>query len=112
VRIAHDVTLLYLAVLLEETGDLFFAESRMDTSDKEVGARVAALIVIIPALWRRATAVAATWRGTAGARTIVATVTTRRPAAIALVAARLVIVAALFVFVLHGDDVVVGRGSC
>jgi hypothetical protein len=58
VRIAHDVTLLYLAILLKETGDLFFAESRMDTSHKEVGARVAALIVILPALWRRAPAVA------------------------------------------------------
>jgi hypothetical protein len=58
VRIAHDVTLLYLAVLLEETGDLFFAKSRMNSSDEEVGARVTALIVIIPTLWRRATAVA------------------------------------------------------
>jgi hypothetical protein len=38
VRIAHNVTLLYLAILLEETRDLFFAESRMDASDKEVGA--------------------------------------------------------------------------
>ena len=55
VRIAHDVTLLYLAVLLEETGDLFFAKSRMNSSDEEVGARVTALIVIIPTLWRRAT---------------------------------------------------------
>jgi hypothetical protein len=74
---------------------------------------------------RHVPAITSVGRGAAGARAVVATVTTRRPAAVALVAARLVytpvsicdsitqaerqtVVTALLVFVLHGDDVVVG----
>jgi hypothetical protein len=59
VRVAHNVTLLDLAILLEETGDLLLGERGMDASDEEVGARVAAawVVVILVALsWRRATA--------------------------------------------------------
>jgi hypothetical protein len=56
VRVAHDVALLNLAVLLEETRNLFFAERWVDAGDEEVGARVAALIVfVVAAVWGRAT---------------------------------------------------------
>jgi hypothetical protein len=36
VRIAHDVALLDLAVLLEETRDLLLAKRRVDARDEEV----------------------------------------------------------------------------
>jgi len=80
----------------------------MDARHKEVGARVAALIVVVPALWRWAPgvcvsyqlssrsarihipAIATAWRGTAGTRAVVAAVTTGRPAAVALITARFV----------------------
>lgn len=38
VGIAHDVTLLDLAILLEETRDLVLGEGRVNARDKEVGA--------------------------------------------------------------------------
>jgi hypothetical protein len=47
VRVAHDVTLLDLAILLEETSDLLLGKRGMDASDEEVGARVAAARVVI-----------------------------------------------------------------
>jgi hypothetical protein len=56
VRIPHDVALLYLAVLLEETRDFFFGERGMDAGDEEVGARIAAVVIVIARSWRRTTA--------------------------------------------------------
>jgi hypothetical protein len=47
VRVAHDITLLNLAVLLEETRHLFFSERRVDTGDEEVGARVAGAFLVL-----------------------------------------------------------------
>lgn len=55
VRVAHDVALLDLAVLLKETCDLLLAERGVDAGDEQVGARVAALVVLLPALWGWAT---------------------------------------------------------
>lgn len=57
VGIAHDVALLNLAVLLKETGDLFLTKRRMNAGDEQVGARVAALVIIVPTLGGRATAI-------------------------------------------------------
>lgn len=45
VRVAHDVALLDLAILLEQTCDFLLAQTGMDTGDEEVGARVAAAIL-------------------------------------------------------------------
>jgi hypothetical protein len=56
VRIAHDVALLYLAVLLEETRDFFLGERGMDAGDEEVGARVAAVVIVIARSWGRTAA--------------------------------------------------------
>ena len=44
-RVAHDVALLDLAVLLEQTSDLLLAQAGVDASDEEVGAGVAAAIL-------------------------------------------------------------------
>lgn len=60
-RVAHDVALFDLAVLLEETRDLILAEGGMNARDEEVGARVAAVIIIVvvaPARRWRAAALA------------------------------------------------------
>lgn len=46
VRIAHDVALLNLSVLFEQTCDIGFAQTRMDTSDKEVGALIAGRFLV------------------------------------------------------------------
>jgi hypothetical protein len=71
VRIAHDVALLDLAILLEETSNLFFGQRGVDTSDEQVGSLVAALLLLdVARLGRRATAVTAVGRGTAGARVV------------------------------------------
>jgi len=53
VRIAHDVGLLDLAVLLEETRDLVLGEGRVDARDEEVGALVAAafLVLLVARCW-------------------------------------------------------------
>jgi hypothetical protein len=56
VRITHDVALLDLAVLFEETCDLFLSERGVDASDEEVRARVAALVIIVASSWGRAAA--------------------------------------------------------
>ena len=40
VWVTHDVALLDSAVLLEENGDLFLGQARVDTSDEEVGTLV------------------------------------------------------------------------
>ena len=55
VGVAHDVALLDFTIFLKETCDLVLANAGIAPSDEEVGARVTALIVIIPTLWRRAT---------------------------------------------------------
>jgi hypothetical protein len=108
--VAHDVALLDIAILFKETRDFILSERGVDAGDEQIRARVAALVVVVPALWWRATAsmlkavpsrkedrssinlpaIATTGRGTAVTRSVVATVSTRRPAAIAFVAARLV----------------------
>ena len=56
VGVAHDVALLDIAILLEETRDFVLSESRVNAGDKQVGARVAALVIIVPALRGRTTA--------------------------------------------------------
>lgn len=45
VRVAHDVTLLDVAVLLKETCDLLLGEGRVNARDEQVGALVAAALV-------------------------------------------------------------------
>ena len=56
VRVAHDVALLDLAILLEEASNLFFGQRGVDTSDEQVGALVAALLRLdVARLGRRAT---------------------------------------------------------
>lgn len=40
VRVAHDLALLYIAVLGEESGDFILAQLGVDAGDKQVGARV------------------------------------------------------------------------
>jgi hypothetical protein len=47
VRVAHDVALLDLAILLEETGDLFLGERGVDARHEQVGARVATTRLVI-----------------------------------------------------------------
>jgi len=102
VRVTHDVALLDLSVLFKETRHLLFTERGMDTGDEEVGAGVAAALVILAWLWWWAAAVPAIGGSAAGARVLnIATVSSGRPAAVALVATRLVVVAALIVLVLH-----------
>lgn len=55
-RVAHDVALLDLAILLEQTCDLILGQGGVDASDEEVGALVAALLrLTIARLRRRAT---------------------------------------------------------
>jgi hypothetical protein len=61
--IAHDVALLDLTVLLEETRDLFLRERGVDARDEEVGARVDAVVFLAVAL-----AVAVVGRRAAAAR--------------------------------------------
>jgi hypothetical protein len=58
VGIAHNVSLLDLAVLLEETRDLLLGEGRVDACDEEVGALVAAALVVLfgTRCWGRTTA--------------------------------------------------------
>lgn len=88
VRIAHDVALLDLAILLEEASNLFFGQGGVDASDEQVGSLIAALLRLdVARLGRRATvqvlagwasadswayapAVTAIGRGTAGARVV------------------------------------------
>lgn len=98
VRIAHDVALLDLTVLLEQACDLVLGQGRVNAGDKEVGALVAALVLLTVArLRRRATGctsggcpslqrlryipavavVAAVGGGTAGARVVITTLTAR-----------------------------------
>jgi hypothetical protein len=47
VGIAHDVALLDLAVLLEQARNLLLGERGVDAGDEEVGALVAALILLL-----------------------------------------------------------------
>jgi hypothetical protein len=47
VRVAHDVTLLDLAILLEETRHLFLGERWVDAGDEEVGTRIAGAFFIL-----------------------------------------------------------------
>jgi hypothetical protein len=149
VRVAHDVALLDLAVLLEETRNLFFAERGVDARDEQVGARVAALVLVVPAGWRRATGrmsvrssinrsrqIHTDYRGRCHGRwgrrcgharrrrdghhaeTCCDRARSREARLHASqylrqhhTSRRQTVVGALFVFVLHGDDVVVGRES-
>lgn len=46
-RVSHDLALLDLTILLKHLGDLSLRQTRMDTSDKEVGAGVNGTIVIL-----------------------------------------------------------------
>lgn len=46
VGVTHDLTLLNLAILLEEARDFRLGQARVDASDKKVGARVDGAIVI------------------------------------------------------------------
>lgn len=109
VRVAHDVALLNLTILLEQTCNLLLGQTGVDTGDEEIGARVAAAIVsarlggrttvsssttarVYPASQRQhLPAIASVGRGAAGARVVhVATITARRPTAVAVVATGLV----------------------
>lgn len=47
VRVSHDLALLNLTILFKHLGDLSLRQTRMDTSDKEVGAGVNGTIVIL-----------------------------------------------------------------
>jgi hypothetical protein len=79
VGIAHDVALLNFTILLEETCDLVFSQTGVDAGDEEVGALVAALILLTVArLRRRATAVTVVGGSAAGARVVVVTAVTAR----------------------------------
>jgi hypothetical protein len=55
VGVAHNVALLNLAVLFEETRDLFLGKRGVNARDEEVGALVAALIFLVARSWRWAT---------------------------------------------------------
>jgi hypothetical protein len=55
VGIKHDLTFLDITVLLEETSDFLLRETRMNASNKEVGARVDCTII------RRRTAIILWW---------------------------------------------------
>lgn len=46
VRVAHDAASLDITVLLKETTDFILGQTRVDASDKEVGARVGSLLLI------------------------------------------------------------------
>lgn len=52
VWVLHDVALFDLTILLEEAGNFFFAQSRVDTGDEEVGSWVsrAGLVIVVAAL--------------------------------------------------------------
>lgn len=55
VRVAHDVALLNLAILLEQAADFFLRQARVDASHEEVRARVAAVVIVTAArVWGRA----------------------------------------------------------
>jgi len=83
VRVAHDIALLDVAILLEQTSDLILGKAGMDSGDEEVRAGVARVVVLtLLARLRRWSAtvhtVAIVRRGTAGpASIIVATVSAR-----------------------------------
>jgi hypothetical protein len=47
VRIAHDVALLNLAVLLKKTRHLFLSKRRVDAGDEQVGTRVTGALFIL-----------------------------------------------------------------
>ena len=53
VGVAHDVALLNFTILLEEACDLVLGQAGVDASDEEVGALVAALILLTVARLRR-----------------------------------------------------------
>jgi hypothetical protein len=58
VRIAHDVALLNLAVLLKKTRHLFLGKRRVDAGDKQVGTRVAGalfILLLVARSWGRTT---------------------------------------------------------
>lgn len=44
--VTHDVALLDLSILLEQTGDFILAQAWVDAGDEEVGARVSGLVVV------------------------------------------------------------------
>lgn len=49
VGVTHDVAFLHLAVFLEQTTDFLFRQAGVNTRDEEVGARVAAIIIVTAA---------------------------------------------------------------
>lgn len=104
VRITHDVALLHLTVLLKQAGDLFLGQAGVDASHEEIGAGIAAIVVVVAATCVRGgtSAVAIHGRGAAGAGIVhVAAVAARGPAAVAVVATGLIIIAAMLRLVLH-----------
>jgi len=62
VRVTHDLAFLDIAVLLEHLGHLGFRETRMNTRDEEIGARVdGAVVVVIPRARRGLRATEGEW---------------------------------------------------
>ena len=54
-RIFHDIALLNLTILLEQTADFLLREARVDARHEEVRARVAAVVIVTAArVWGRA----------------------------------------------------------
>jgi hypothetical protein len=57
VRVTHDVALLDVAILLEQTSDFVLSEAGMNAGHEEVRAGVARVVVLalLTRLWRRTT---------------------------------------------------------
>jgi len=111
-RIQHDLALLDITILLEETGYLQLGETRMDTGDEEVRTRVDGAIILGRASlvlggWTTTIGLAVTVGGCRATSTSSRTLTTgwsRACAAVTLVTGSLLLVAgAVLVLVIHGS---------
>jgi hypothetical protein len=109
--IKHNLTFFDVAILLEETGNFGFGETRMDTGDEKVGSGVDSAIILrrTTLILRRTAVINMTipvWRcrstrTTSG--TVVATSGARRCTALTLITRSLVFVtSSILVFVIHG----------
>jgi hypothetical protein len=105
VRVQHDRAVLDIAVLLEQTADIGLGQTRVDTSDEKVRARVDGTFFIIVGLARidRGTLIG-TSIGRTAASTIAPRLIARRSAAVAS-EARFVVVATVLVIVFSRHDV-------
>jgi hypothetical protein len=116
VRIKHDLALLDITIFLKEAGNFLLRETRMNTSNEEVGSRVYSAVILGSAIiFGRATrvsiAVSAVGRRSRSAiavtaRRRLAACWARRCAAVTLVTGSLVFVASsVLVFIVHGGHV-------